>query len=58
LLATINENQAEAIRLKYFFDLDYQTISDITKVPIGTVKSRIFEGLKRLRSQYGGEING
>src|SRR5690606_18617765 len=58
LLTTINEHQAEAIKLKYFHDLDYQSISEITNTPVGTVKSRIFEGLKKLRSRYGGDIDG
>lgn len=57
MLLHLNEYQKEAIQLKYFHDLDYQTIADITNVSIGTVKSRIFQGLKKLRNHYGGEIN-
>lgn len=57
LLATLNENQREAIQLKYFHDLDYQTIAEMTDVSIGTVKSRIFQGLKKLRSRYGGDFD-
>nr|WP_313640057.1 sigma-70 family RNA polymerase sigma factor [Paenibacillus sp.] len=45
LLLHVNEHQKEAIQLKYFHDLDYQTIADITKVSIGTVKSRIYQGI-------------
>ncbi|MBM7663175.1 RNA polymerase sigma-70 factor (ECF subfamily) [Bacillus mesophilus] len=55
LLENINNQQAEAIKLKYFHDLDYKTISKITNVSIGTVKSRIFQGLKRMKSLYGGD---
>ncbi|MNC74505.1 RNA polymerase sigma factor RpoE [compost metagenome] len=55
LLQYINEHQREAIQLKYFHDLDYQTIADMTQVSIGTVKSRIFQGLKKLREHYGGD---
>ncbi|SDC44481.1 RNA polymerase sigma-70 factor, ECF subfamily [Paenibacillus sp. UNCCL117] len=51
----INEHQREAIQLKYIHDLDYQTIADMTQVSIGTVKSRIFQGLKKLRARYGGD---
>jgi RNA polymerase sigma factor (sigma-70 family) len=54
LLNQLNESQKEAIQLKYFHDLDYQTIADVTNVSIGTVKSRIFQGLKKLKDQYGG----
>ncbi|WP_019637046.1 sigma-70 family RNA polymerase sigma factor [Paenibacillus fonticola] len=57
LLQQINEQQKEAIQLKYFHDLEYQTIAKITNVPVGTVKSRIFQGLKKLRELYGGEID-
>jgi RNA polymerase sigma factor (sigma-70 family) len=57
LLLVLNEQQAEAIKLKYFLDLDYQTISEVTNVPVGTVKSRIFQGLKKLKNQFGGKDN-
>ncbi len=58
LLTNLNEKQAEAIKLKYFLDLDYETISEITNVSVGTVKSRVFEGLKKLRIYiHGGNVN-
>ncbi|HHY73115.1 MAG TPA: sigma-70 family RNA polymerase sigma factor [Bacillus bacterium] len=57
LLFHLNEHQKEAIQLKYFHDLDYQTIAVITNVSIGTVKSRIFQGLKKLREHYRGDGN-
>lgn len=57
MLAILNENQKEAIKLKYFLDLDYQTIAEMTNVPLGTVKSRIYEGLRKLKDHYGGEGN-
>ncbi len=57
LLLNLNEQQAEAIKLKYFRDLDYQTISVLTNVSVGTVKSRIFQGLKKLKKQFGGNDN-
>lgn len=55
LLQHLNEYQREAIQLKYFHDMDNQTIADLTNVSIGTVKSRLFEGLKKLRGTYRGE---
>ena len=58
LLIHLNEQQKEAIQLKYFHDLDYQTIADMTAVPIGTVKSRISQGLKKLRDHYRGDFRG
>ncbi|HBS43911.1 MAG TPA: RNA polymerase subunit sigma-24 [Paenibacillus sp.] len=57
LLLQVNEHQREAIQLKYFHDLDYQTIADITKVSIGTVKSRIYHGLQTLKNQYRGDVD-
>jgi RNA polymerase sigma factor (sigma-70 family) len=57
LLLRINEDQREAIQLKYLHDLDYQTIADIANIPIGTVKSRIFQGLKKLRDHDRGDVD-
>ncbi|MCH1624146.1 sigma-70 family RNA polymerase sigma factor [Fredinandcohnia quinoae] len=56
LFVHLNDNQKEAIQLKYFHDLDYETIASITNVSVGTVKSRVFQGLKKLREYYGGDV--
>ncbi|RIX52797.1 sigma-70 family RNA polymerase sigma factor [Paenibacillus nanensis] len=53
LMSHLNDDQREAIRLKYYHDLDYGTIAAFTRVSQGTVKSRIFQGLKKLRTLYG-----
>jgi RNA polymerase sigma factor (sigma-70 family) len=58
LLIHLNEQQREAIQLKYFHDLDYQTIAEMTAVPTGTVKSRNSQGLKKLRKHYRGDFSG
>ncbi|MEK4973080.1 RNA polymerase sigma factor [Niallia sp. FSL R7-0648] len=55
LLTKLPPVQAEAIKLKYFHDFDNETIASIMKVSTGTVKSRIHNGLKRLKKIYGGE---
>lgn len=55
MLALVNTEQREAIELKYFHDLDYQTIADMTQVSIGTAKSRVFQGLKKMREKFGGD---
>ncbi|GIP14989.1 hypothetical protein J40TS1_06310 [Paenibacillus montaniterrae] len=55
MLQVLNEQQKEAVMLKYWHDLDYETIAAITDTSIGTVKSRVFQGLKKLRERYGGE---
>ena len=43
--------QKEAILLRYVEDLSLQEISDILNIPVGTVKSRLSLGLKRLREE-------
>ena len=55
LLASLSSPQADAIRLKYIHDLDLETIAEIEDVSVGTVKSRIFYGLKKLNHMYRGE---
>ncbi|MFC6331484.1 RNA polymerase sigma factor [Paenibacillus septentrionalis] len=54
MLLSLNEHQKEAIQLKYWHDLDYETIASITNTSVGTVKSRVFQGLKKLKERYGG----
>lgn len=54
-LSKLSEKHQEVLKLRYFLDLDYSTISKILKVPLGTVKSRISIGLNKLRKSLGGE---
>ncbi|WP_425449495.1 sigma-70 family RNA polymerase sigma factor [Dethiothermospora halolimnae] len=54
-LKSLNKKQQEAIKLRYFLDLDYKTIAKIMKTPEGTVKSRISLGLKKLKKSFGGD---
>lgn len=54
-IKALNEYQQEVIKLRYFLDMDYETISKVTKVPLGTVKSRIFTGIRKLKEILGGE---
>lgn len=54
-LDRLNAGQQEAIKLKYFMDMDYESIARVTGVPVGTVKSRIFNGLAKLKELFGGE---
>jgi RNA polymerase sigma-70 factor (ECF subfamily) len=54
-LSKLNEKHREVIKLRYYLDMDYKTISSIVKVPVGTVKSRISNGLKKLKESLGGE---
>lgn len=54
-LSRLSEKQQEAIKLRYYLDLDYQSIAEILKIPLGTVKSRISIGLQNLEKALGGE---
>lgn len=55
MLAVVNAEQRETIELKYFHDLDYETIADMTNVSVGTAKSRVFNGLKKMQEKFGGD---
>jgi len=54
-LSKLNKKHQEVIKLRFYLDLDYQTIGAILKIPLGTVKSRISLGLKKLKVILGGE---
>ncbi|WLD93769.1 RNA polymerase sigma factor [Alkalihalobacillus sp. AL-G] len=56
-LERLSLDQREVIKMRYWLDYDYETIARLTKVPVGTVKSRIFHGLKKLKYYLGGEYN-
>ena len=48
----------EAIVLREINDLSYSEIADVVGVPVGTVKSRLFNAFRRLRSSLGGYVLG
>lgn len=56
LLSHLNAQQREAIELRYVHDLPYQTIADVTGVPLGTTKSRISQGIHKLKLIIGGDL--
>ncbi|WP_211749217.1 sigma-70 family RNA polymerase sigma factor [Paenibacillus sp. Marseille-Q4541] len=55
MLSHLNPRQREAIELRYIHDLPYQTIAEMTSTPVGTIKSRISQGIQKLKSIIGGE---
>ncbi|UHA73380.1 sigma-70 family RNA polymerase sigma factor [Paenibacillus sp. 481] len=55
LLSHLNAQQREAIELRYVHDLPYQTIADMTGAPLGTIKSRISQGIHKLKVMIGGD---
>ncbi|MPW26747.1 sigma-70 family RNA polymerase sigma factor [Alkalibaculum sp. M08DMB] len=54
-LSKLSYRHQEVIRLKYFTDLDYESIAQILKIPVGTVKSRLSNGIKNLKELIGGD---
>ncbi|MTI49956.1 MAG: sigma-70 family RNA polymerase sigma factor [Firmicutes bacterium] len=54
-MSKLSEKHQEVLKLRYFLDLEYNTISEMLKVPLGTVKSRISIGLNKLKESLGGE---
>lgn len=48
LLNKIDIIYSEVIKLRYILDYDYEKISEILSIPIGTVKSRLHNGMKKL----------
>jgi RNA polymerase sigma-70 factor (ECF subfamily) len=52
LLASLPDEMRTAVALRHLEDLTIDEIADITHTPAGTVKSRIFYGLKKLRSFF------
>lgn len=53
-LQTLPPDQATAIAMAYYQELSHSEIAQRLDVPLGTVKSRIRDGMRRLRSQLGG----
>jgi RNA polymerase sigma-70 factor (ECF subfamily) len=50
-LAALPPEQQQALRLAFFSELTHEEVATSTAVPLGTAKSRIRTGLRRLRSQ-------
>jgi RNA polymerase sigma factor (sigma-70 family) len=54
-LEQLDSLHREVIRLRYYLDYDYQTIARMLGIPVGTVRSRLANGLKKLKTILGGE---
>ena len=54
-LGTLKENHQEIIKLRYYLDMDYKSISEILGLPLGTVKSRLNTAMDKLRGAMGEE---
>lgn len=53
-LTTLTPIQRQALQLAYFDGLTQSQIAQLLKLPLGTVKTRIRDGLKRLADALGG----
>lgn len=49
-LAALPEGMRQVVELGVYQDLPYAEIAEILKIPVGTVKSRMFNALSRLRT--------
>ncbi len=48
-VASLPEKYRTAVALRYLGDCSYRELADIMKVPIGTAKTLVFQGVKRIR---------
>jgi RNA polymerase sigma factor (sigma-70 family) len=54
ILSKLPENQRVVIVLKFYENLTYADIADVLCCPLGTVKSRMHEGISNLRRRLHG----
>lgn len=52
-LETLTQTQQEAIRLAYYGGYTHQEVAALLQIPVGTAKTRIRDGMIRLRDKLG-----
>ena len=53
----LGEKERTVIRLRFFEDLKLEEIAQVTGANLNTVKSRLYKGLKRLKTWTGGDLD-
>lgn len=56
-LGTLTDNQRESIEMAYFSGQTYREVADHLGTALPTIKSRIRDGLRRLKNCLGGELS-
>ena len=51
LLQSLPPDQREVVILRFYHDLSLSAIAEVVDAPLGTVKSRLFHALKKLKFQ-------
>ncbi len=54
-IETLPEREQECLVLSQYNGLKYAEIAEVMGIPVGTVKSRIFSAIRRLRTELGPE---
>jgi RNA polymerase sigma-70 factor (ECF subfamily) len=54
-LQQLNRQQREVLVLRFYHDLKLEEIAEATHTPVGTVKSRLFHALKRMKTLLSGQ---
>lgn len=52
MLSVLSEDERTALVLNYAYGMSHGEISEITGMPLGTVKSHVNRGRKRIRAQF------
>ena len=51
IVALLPDAQSEVLRLRYAENLSREDIAEVLQIPVSLVKTRLFEAMKKLRSQ-------
>lgn len=52
IINSLRDNDKEILNMYYFYGYSQEEISELLKIPVGTVKSRLYTARKNFKSQY------